>query len=69
MNKIATQELVNRLFEQIKDVRILDLMAVKNLYRELHPGGCGMLSQGLNCKCFLCIVDNMIAEIKKSDDL
>jgi len=30
----------------------------KAKYKELHSGGCRMYSQGENCKCFLCQMDN-----------
>jgi hypothetical protein len=33
----------------------------KDKYRERHPGGCKMLSEGDACQCFLCEMDRSIA--------
>lgn len=33
----------------------------KNVYRQLHPGQCRIVSEGNNCRCFLCRVDDFIA--------
>lgn len=33
------------------------LEMAKSIYREMHPGGCKMLSQGELCECFLCRCD------------
>lgn len=35
--------------------------AVKAAYREQHPGGCRMFSQGNNCRCILCLCDQIHA--------
>jgi hypothetical protein len=36
------------------------LEKAKEIYREIHPGGCRMLSQGDACECFLCRCDREI---------
>lgn len=32
--------------------------SAKECYKELHSGGCRMLTEGDNCQCFLCRIDN-----------
>ncbi len=36
----------------------------KDRYRELHPGGCRLLSQGESCQCFLCQCDEEMKRIR-----
>lgn len=44
----------------------LGLDTAKSVYRELHPGQCKMLSQGDECNCFLCQMDNKQKEIQET---
>lgn len=53
---------VGRLARLIEEFAVVGyrvgLEEAKGIYRELHPGGCKMLSQGEGCWCFLCRIDN-----------
>ncbi len=37
----------------------LGLEKAKEVYREVHSGGCEILSKGGDCKCFLCRCDDL----------
>ena len=36
------------------------LKRTKETYRKLHPGGCRMFSQGDDCQCLLCQIDEVL---------
>jgi hypothetical protein len=38
------------------------LLRAKDVYRALHSGGCRLLSRGDACDCFLCRIDDLIAQ-------
>lgn len=33
------------------------LTTATHIYKDKHPGGCRTLSEGSDCKCFLCLTD------------
>lgn len=43
-----------------EDEVIETLKAVQTIYRSKHSGLCRMFSQGDDCRCFLCHIDNLI---------
>lgn len=62
------EEAVTRLAQLIdvfsKTAYGLGLDTAKGAYRELHPGQCKMLSEGHECKCFLCQMDDKRKELE-----
>lgn len=34
----------------------------KDIYRQIHSGGCKLLSQGDKCRCFLCRVEAAVVD-------
>ena len=35
------------------------LARAREIYRQMHPGGCRLLSEGDGCRCFLCQLDEI----------
>jgi hypothetical protein len=40
----------------------------KDIYRTIHSGGCRMFSVGLDCTCFLCLIDEARAALNPKPD-
>jgi len=58
MGDNVAQDLAELIDEFCKQSASHVIEVAKAKYKELHSGGCRMYSQGENCKCFLCQMDN-----------
>lgn len=59
---VEAEQLINEVRNKINDLMINNFKVIKEIYKIKHPGLC-VISSNPQCKCFLCLVDNMIDEL------
>lgn len=47
-------------FDNVEKLSNKVIEEVKEIYRSIHPGGCKIISKGIDCGCFLCQCDKIV---------